>query len=262
MTEKSAASPVALVTGASRGIGRAIAIELGRAGYDLLINYASNEQAAREVQNQIENLGQRAHIVRADVAVAEDRADLVKFAVESFGRLDLLVNNAGIAPRQRVDMLQLSEDSYDELMDTNLKGPFFLTQAISRLMIESIQSGAITHPRIVFITSISAYTSSPFRAEYCLSKAGLSMAVALYADRLSEFGINVYEIRPGIIETDMTGPVHDKYSRMIAEGLTPQRRWGKPDDVAKAVRAIAEGYFDFSTGAIIEVSGGFSIRRL
>ncbi len=256
------AAPVALVTGASRGIGRGIALARARQGYDLLVNYARDEAAARAVQRAIAELGRRAEVCRASVAVPADREALVDFTLEAFGRLDLLVNNAGIAPRQRQDLLEATEESFDEVLGTNLKGPYFLTQRVANEMIRLRRDGVLPTARIVFITSVSAYASSPNRGEYCISKAGLSMAVSLFADRLAEFGIPVFEVRPGIIATDMTGPVKEKYDRLIAEGLLPQRRWGLPEDVGRAVAAIARGDLDYSTGQVIEVGGGFGLRRL
>jgi NAD(P)-dependent dehydrogenase (short-subunit alcohol dehydrogenase family) len=187
---------------------------------------------------------------------------LVDETLRQFGRLDLLVNNAGMAPRQRQDLLEASEASYDEVMTVNLKGPFFLTQRVARVMIEMLQAGQITCPKIINMGSLSTYTSSVNRAEYCLSKAGLGMMTMLFADRLAEYGINVYEVRPGVVETDMTSAVKDKYERLIGEGLMPIRRWGQPDDVAQAVIALAEGYLPYSTGEVINVDGGFHLRRL
>jgi 3-oxoacyl-[acyl-carrier protein] reductase len=187
---------------------------------------------------------------------------MVDFIDRQYGRLDLLVNNAGVAPKQRVDLLQAGEDSFDRLISINLKGPYFLTQLAANRMIEWKRAGRVATPRIVFITSISAYTSSPARGEYCVSKAGLSMVVKLYADRLGEFGIPVIEIRPGIIETPMTSVVKEKYDKLIADGLLVNRRWGQPEDVANVVSAFAQGYMDYSTGESIEVSGGFGVRRL
>ena len=187
---------------------------------------------------------------------------MVEEVLKRFGRLDLLVNNAGIAPRQRQDLLEMREESYDEVLAVNLKGPFFLTQQVARTMIDLLGSGVIENPRIINIGSISAYASSPNRGEYCLSKAGISMITALFADRLAESGIGVYEIRPGVIATDMTDAVKEKYDHLIANGLTPIQRWGQPEDVAKAVVAIAEGAFPFSTGEIFNVDGGFHLRRL
>jgi len=253
---------VALVTGAGRGIGRGIAVALVERGWTVVVNYRNNAEAAAETVRLVEQAGGQALAVQADVAEAADRERLVEATLEKFGRIDLLVNNAGMAPRHRVDILETSEDSYDEVMLVNLKGPFFLTQRVARVMIELLETGVVEQPRIVNIGSLSAYTSSTNRAEYCLSKAGVAMMTALYADRLAEYGILVYEVRPGIVETDMTRAVKEKYDGLIAGGLTPIRRWGRPDDVARAVVALAEGYFPFSTGEVINVDGGFHLRRL
>lgn len=253
----------AIVTGASRGIGRGIALQLAQLGWQIVINYNSNRSAAESTLSDVRNLGADGLIVQANIARLEDHAALVDQTISGFGRIDLLVNNAGIGPRVRVDMLQVGMDSYDEVMDTNLKGPFFLTQRVANAMIEMKQGNIVNAPVIINISSISAYTSSPLRAEYCISKAGLSMTTMLWADRLAEFGINVYEIRPGIIATDLTSVVKEKYDRMIfEEGLTPMRRWGQPEDIGKAVVAIAEGLLPFSTGEVINVDGGFHLARL
>jgi 3-oxoacyl-[acyl-carrier protein] reductase len=254
----------ALVTGASRGIGRAIAVALARQGWSVAINYRGNVEAAVETRMLVEQTGGRGVIIQADVAQADERNHLVEQTLSSFGRIDLLVNNAGMGPRQRMDILETTEASYDEVMAVNLKGPFFLTQRVARVMIELLQAQAIERPKIINIGSVSAYASSVNRAEYCLSKAGIAMMTALYADRLAdaERGINVYEIRPGIIETDMTSVAQAKYDRLIADGLTPIRRWGQPDDVARAVVAIAQDQLPFSTGEVINVDGGFHLRRL
>lgn len=254
---------VAIVTGGSRGIGRGVVLALVQHGWRVVINYRSNQEAAIETQKMVEAAGGSALILQADIANLEDTRSLASGALDHFGRLDLLVNNAGMAPRQRVDMLQVSEGSYDEVMNVNLKGPFFLTQLVANQMIDLVNKGKIDGPKIVNISSISAYTSSPARAEYCISKAGLSMTTSLWADRLSEYGINVYEIRPGIIQTDLTAVVKDKYDRMILqEKLTPIKRWGQPEDIGKAIAAIAEGLFPFSTGEVINVDGGFHLSRL
>lgn len=255
-------SRVALVTGGSRGIGRGIALALGAAGWTVVVNYRGNAEAATDVANAITTEGGQALPLQANIGQAADRERLVQHIMATYGRIDLLVNNAGIAPRQRGDLLDMTEDSYDEVLDVNLKGPFFLTQRVARTMIELVGSGTVTAPKIVNISSISAYTSSPNRGQYCLSKAGLSMLTLVFADRLAEHGINVYEVRPGIIATDMTSAVTAKYDALIANGLTPIQRWGQPDDVAKAVLAIAEGYLPFSTGEVINVDGGFHFRRL
>jgi 3-oxoacyl-[acyl-carrier protein] reductase len=242
--------PVALVTGASRGIGRAIAIELSST-HQVLATYRGRKDAADSLRAQT-----GADIFPCDLASPDDRRALLAFAKQHFGHIDLLVNNAGMAPRERRDILDSTEESFDELINVNLKGPHFLTQQIARAMIEQ-GSG-----RIVFVTSISAYTASVNRAEYCISKAGLSMSVALWAARLAANNIGVFEIRPGIIRTDMISAVEDIYEKRIADGLLPQRRMGESADVARVVRSIAEGSLDYSTGQVINVDGGFHLRTL
>jgi len=255
-------SRVAIVTGAGRGIGRAIALALAARHWSVVINYHANAETAEATRQEAQAVGGQALCIQADVALAADRERLVVATLEQCGRIDLLVNNAGMAPRQRADMLDMSEESYDEVMAVNLKGPFFLTQRVAKAMIALLRRGTISEPKIVNIGSLSAYTSSTNRAQYCISKAGVAMMTALYADRLAEYGINVYEVRPGIIETDMTHSVKGKYDALIAGGVTPIRRWGQPDDVAKAVVAIADGALPFSTGEVINVDGGFHLRRL
>lgn len=252
---------VALVTGASRGIGRAIAIELGRMGFDVLINYRTNTAEAERTAEEIKTVGGRGEIFAADVGNDDDRQRLVTFARELFGRLDLLVNNAGIAPEKRVDLLETSAETFDRLLNVNLKGPFFLSQLVARWMIEQKNLPNYA-PAIVNIGSVSAYAASPERAEYCVAKAGMAMMTKVFAARLAEEGINVYEIRPGVIATDMTAAVKEKYDKQIADGLTPIKRWGTPEDVGRAVAAIASGSFPFSTGEVINVDGGFHLRRL
>jgi 3-oxoacyl-[acyl-carrier protein] reductase len=249
---------VALITGAARGIGRAIAVALAKEKWLVVINYRGNEAAAREALKLAEEAGGRGIIVQADISLTADRARLIAETLAAFGRIDLLVNNAGMAPRKRMDLLEMTEASYDEVMATNLKGPLFLSQRVALRMIECRSEQA----RIVNIGSLSAYTSSTSRGEYCISKAGLGMMTKLFADRLAEYGINVYEVRPGIVRTDMTGAVRDKYDRMIAEGLLPIARWGDPEVVAQAVVAIAQGCFPYTTGEVINVDGGFHLRRL
>ena len=259
---------VALVTGASRGIGRAIAMELSRVNYDVMINYATNEAAADEAAAAVVDASPDPEIhvetCRASIADADARDYLVNETRARFGRLDLLVNNAGIAPAQRVDLLEATTESFDQVVGTNLKGPYFLTQAVARWMIEQRSSGATDgySPAIVNITSISAYAASPERGDYCVSKAGLSMMTKLFATRLASEGIRVYEIRPGVISTDMTSGVKEKYDRLIDADLTPIKRWGTPEDVGRAVAAIATGLLPFSTGEVINVDGGFHLRRL
>ncbi len=332
-------NPVALITGASRGIGRGIALELAKTGHDLVINFAGNETAARQTAADCAAVASdaghsiRAEICQADISVAADRTRLVQFAKEKFGRIDLLVNNAGVAPIVRADLLDATEESFDRLLVINAKGPFFLTQLVAKEMVaqcervagslpairahdgsapslqspvrveasnptetESAESrsggsqrlptrspyevgrgsgrapissgdqgsaGASPYqPKIITITSVSAYTASVNRGDYCVSKAALSMLTPLFAARLAEHGIGVFEIRPGIIATDMTGPVKEKYDHLIANGLTPIKRWGTPEDIGKAVAAVASGVFPFSTGEVINVDGGFHLRTL
>jgi 3-oxoacyl-[acyl-carrier protein] reductase len=260
-------TPVGLVTGASRGIGRGIALELARAGFSVAINYASNQSAAEECRRLCERAKTGAAefgIFHADIARREDRDRLLGAVRERFGWIDLLVNNAGVAPQVRKDILEADEESFDRLVAINLKGPYFLTQAVANFWLsdrERLRS-LLRKPKIVTISSVSAYAVSTNRGDYCLSKAGLSMLTPLFAVRLAEYGINVYEIRPGVVSTDMTSMVKEKYDRMIEEGAWPIRRWGTPEDVGRAVVAIAEERFPFSTGEVINVDGGFHLHRL
>ncbi|HEX2907056.1 MAG TPA: 3-ketoacyl-ACP reductase, partial [Phototrophicaceae bacterium] len=222
---------LALVTGASRGIGRGIALALGQRDWLVVVNYRANHEAAEETVQTIRRGGVTSAAIQGDISQDTDRRHIVDKIVNQYGGIDLLVNNAGMAPRQRLDLLQMTEASYDEVMATNLKGPFFLTQLVARTMIERLKRGvdAAQKPMIINVGSISAYTSSPNRAEYCLSKAGFAMMTALFADALSQYGIAVYEVRPGIIETDMTSGVASRYERLIEQGLTPIQRWGQPE---------------------------------
>jgi NAD(P)-dependent dehydrogenase (short-subunit alcohol dehydrogenase family) len=253
--------PISLVTGAGRGIGRGIAVELAKLGHAVVINYAGNAAAAEECLQLVKAAGGDGVTVQADVAVAADRERLVEATLAAYGRIDLLVNNAGVAPNIRADILAAGEESFDRLININLKGPYFLTQLVARRMIEQVQRGEMP-PRIVTITSISAYTASVNRGDYCVAKAGLAMMTSLYAARLAEHGIGVFEVRPGVIETDMTAGVKEKYDALIAQGAWPLRRWGKPEDIGRAVAAIARGDFPFSTGEVINVDGGFHLRTL
>jgi 3-oxoacyl-[acyl-carrier protein] reductase len=265
MAAMSQSQGVALVTGGSRGIGRGIAIALAQAGFDVVINYAGNRAAAEECQALCRQAGPkgRFEICQGDIGVADDRARLIDFVRTTYGRIDCLVNNAGVAPTVRADMLEADEASFDRLIAINLKGPYFLTQRVASWMIELRQSlGAAYAPKIVTISSISAYTASINRGDYCLSKAGLGMLTKLFAVRLADHGVGVFEIRPGVIQTDMTSGVTAKYDKLIGEGLTPIRRWGLPDDVGKAVAAVAVGSFPFSTGEVINVDGGFHLKWL
>jgi 3-oxoacyl-[acyl-carrier protein] reductase len=261
--------PAALVTGGSRGIGRGICLSLARAGFGVAINYTSNAEAAEEckrlcIEAAPDAKKAKLETVRADISDPKDRARLVEFIEREWGWIDVLVNNAGVAPNVRADLLEATEDSFDRLIAINLKGPYFLTQAVANYWVSGLQylPAGRAKPKVINISSLSAYAASANRGDYCVSKAGLSMATQLFATRLAEYGINVYEVRPGIIATDMTAGVREKYDRMIAEGLTPIARWGTPEDVGHAVAAIAQGALPFSTGEVINVDGGFHIRRL
>jgi NAD(P)-dependent dehydrogenase (short-subunit alcohol dehydrogenase family) len=258
-------NPLALVTGSSRGIGRGIAIELARAAsHDLVINYAGNEAAAADCKTICEQASGgkiQVAIVQGDVSSGSDRAKMVAYVKEKFGRLDLLVNNAGVAPNVRADLLDAGEESFDRLININLKGPYFLTQAAAKLIIASDPLPGVARS-VVNVTSISAFTVSTNRGDYCIAKAGLAMMTKLYAVRLAEHGIGVFEIQPGVIETDMTGPVKEKYDKLFAEGLTPINRWGQPSDIGKCVVAVAKGLFPYSTGQVFNVDGGFHLRTI
>jgi NAD(P)-dependent dehydrogenase (short-subunit alcohol dehydrogenase family) len=242
--------PVAIVTGASRGIGRGIAEELTSTHY-VIGTYRGRRDAAESLRDAT-----GCEITQCDVSVPDDRAALIELARAKFGRLDLLVNNAGVTQRVRADVVEASEESFDELLAINLKGPHFLTQLAARWMLEQGRG------RIVFISSISAYAGSVNRAEYCVSKAALSMSAQIYAQRLAPHGVLVFEIRPGIIRTDMIATVEKLYEERIAGGLLPQRRMGEAADVARAVRAIADGLLDYAAGQVLNIDGGFHLRGL
>ncbi|MDY7108916.1 MAG: 3-ketoacyl-ACP reductase [Planctomycetota bacterium] len=259
--------PVALITGASRGIGRAIALELARGGFDLAANATSWNAAQREsglaeVEDRVMELGAAFEPVPGDLAELADHDRIVAATLNRFGRIDLLVNNAGIAPQPRVDIMEMPPESYDRVMAVNARGTFFLTQRIVRSMLEAIDRGSAMNPVVIFISSVSAVASSVNRAEYCISKAAISRMAQLFADRLAAHGIRVYEIRPGIIRTEMTAPVRETYDRRIAEGLIPQQRWGEPEDIAKVVAQLAGDSLAYATGIVLEISGGMNIRRL
>ncbi|HVU35967.1 MAG TPA: 3-ketoacyl-ACP reductase [Opitutaceae bacterium] len=256
-----------LVTGSSRGLGRGIALELARQGFSVAINYAGNRTAAEETvtacRDAAADAAQRFVPLQADIGQRTDRTRLLAEVLREFGRIDALVNNAGIAPRERADITEASEESFEELVRTNLQGPYFLTQAVTRHWLkERPQPARPEGFKIVFVTSISANTASVNRGDYCVSKAGLAMAVQLWASRLAAENIQVVEVRPGIMATDMTSGVREKYDRMLETGIVPQRRWGTPADVGLAVAAVLTGQLPFSTGAVIPVDGGFHLRRL
>ena len=255
--------PVAVITGASRGIGRAVAIALAGEGYDIAAIARSVDSEGMELLGpEVEKRGAQFFPVGLDISCTKCHKEVVTNILERYDRVDFLVSCAGVAPLQRKDILDMSEDSYDRVMNINLKGPVFFAQKIAREMIWMKEKIQHYRPVMVFITSVSASLSSANRTEYCVSKAGLSMASTVFADRLSGEGILVYEIRPGIIQTDMTIKIKDKYDRMIGEGLVPQKRWGMPEDIGKAVASIARGDWSFSTGMAFEISGGLNIHRL
>lgn len=253
---------VALITGASRGIGNAVALQLAKEGYAIAAASTSQEMSISSNLDKIRTTGQPFLYIQGNISEDGQRKLILERVLSRFGRLDVLVNNAGVAPMTRSDILQMNEESMDHVLGINLKGTFFLTQLAANEMIREINNGSIENPMIINISSISAYVSSTKRGEYCISKAGVSMVTQLYADRLAEYGINVYEIRPGLIHTDMTSGVSSNYDALIENGLTPIKRWGEPEDVANAVSVLCSGKLGFSTGEVINVDGGFHIRRL
>ncbi len=253
---------VALVTGGTRGIGLGIARALARDGFDLVVCGLREEAQVAPALAELRAEGAAAHYVRADVGERGDRLRLVSEIRERMGRLHVLVNNAGVGPRVRADLLEAEEESFERLLRVNLQGPYFLTQSVARWMLEQRQADEGWSGAVVFVTSCSATMVSTNRGEYCVSKAGLAMASQLWAARLAEAGIPVYEVRPGIVRTDMTAGVAEKYDRLIAQGVVPQRRWGVPDDVGRVVAALARGDAPYSTGAVVAVDGGLTIPRL
>jgi 3-oxoacyl-[acyl-carrier protein] reductase len=255
--------PVAVITGASRGIGRSVAIALADEGYDIAAIARSVDSEGMELLGpDIERRGAQFFPVGLDISCTSCQKEVVANILERYGRIDVLVNNAGVAPLQRNDVLDMTEESYERVMNINLKGPVFFAQKIAKEMIWLNQQMADYKPMIIFITSVSAVRSSTNRAEYCISKSGLSMASTVFADRLSSEGIMVYEVRPGIIKTDMTTKIKDKYDKLISEGLVPQKRWGLPEEIGRAVASISRGDWNFSTGMIFEISGGLNIHKL
>ncbi len=263
-----AEAPVALVTGSARGIGRAIGEALLSARYSVVFNGVNQPRIDPDFAHSLDTICRAQNgavhywYKQADIANSAQRGQLIDFMRQECKRVDVLVNNAGVGPDERKDLLEATEESFEKVLKINLQGPYFLTQAVARWMIELVSHVKNFHPIIINISSISAFTSSPNRGEYCVSKAGLSMATKLFADRLASQGIQVFEIQPGIIETDMTKGVKEKYDQMFAQGLTPLNRWGQAEDVAKAVIGIVKGHFPYSTGEIIRVDGGFHLRRL
>lgn len=258
---------VVLVTGASRGLGRGVAECLAGAGYSVAIHYASNEQAARDTADACRKFArdgtQKFEIVGGNIGLDADRRSIFDQTISAFGRLDALVNNAGIAPRVRADITAATEDIFDEVIAVNLKGPYFLSQLAAQYWLAHPgQSRLSTGYKLIFVSSLSANTASVNRGEYCISKAGLGMATQLWAVRLAADGIQVLELRPGIMATDMTAGVKEKYDKLLAEGIVPQKRWGIPSDLGRGVEAVLAGQFPFSTGDVINIDGGFHLRRL
>jgi 3-oxoacyl-[acyl-carrier protein] reductase len=256
------ARPVALITGGTRGLGFGIARALAAAGWDLVVTGVRPAEQVTASLQELEALGATLSYFASDVAVAADRAALAASIRKRYGAVQALVNNAGRAPRVRADLLEASEASFEDLLHTNLQGPYFLTQALARDMVARRETDAAFRAAIVFVTSVSAELASPNRGEYCVSKAGLAMAAKLFAVRLAPHGIPVYEVRPGIISTDMTAGVKEMYDRRIAEGLVPESRWGTGADVGRAVLALVRGDLPYATGTIVHVDGGLSVGRL
>ena len=260
-------TPVILVTGGSRGLGRGIALKLSESGYSVAVNFACNAEAAKKTladchQNKI-SAEQEFASLQADIGRKNNRKNLIKNVLQQFGRLDALVNNAGIAPRVRADILDASEESFEEIMRINLQGPYFLTQQVAKYWLEEKPKPLLKAGfTVIFVSSVSAEAASTNRGDYCISKAGLSMASRLWATRLAGSKIHVFELRPGIMQTDMTAVVKEKYDQLIADGLVPLTRWGTAEDVGLAAAALLAGNFPFSTGSIIDVDGGFHIKRL
>ena len=261
-TTSSDPRPVALVTGGSRGIGFGIALELGRAGFDLAINGVRPESDLGDALDPLRETGATVIYVAADISQPAGRANLLDAIRDQLGRLNVLVNNAGVAPKERLDILDATEESFEYVLGINLRGPYFLTAAAARWMVEQKQSAPDSSFSIINIGSISATVASTNRGDYCVAKAGMGMMTALFAARLGDDNIPVYELRPGITRTDMTAAVTEKYDRLIDEGLCVTRRWGEPSDVGRAATALARGDFPYSTGAIIPIDGGLTLLRL
>ncbi|MHA1732356.1 MAG: 3-ketoacyl-ACP reductase [Promethearchaeota archaeon] len=273
MNDNSDGNPVAVVTGSRRGIGRAIALALMRDGYFVVFHGAS-DALPEDLEAEARAVSGSFTYISADVGIGEGRGKIIELLEREYPGVDVLVNNAGIAPASRVDLLETDPVDFRRVLGVNLEGPFFLSVAVAKLMLRDLErrgevgagakvtAAAARKKYIVNVSSISAYASSPNRPAYCISKAGLGMVTKLFADRLASAGIRVYEVRPGIIKTDMTARVSEKYDELISGGLTPIRRWGLPGDVARAVAALCSGAFDFSTGEVVNVDGGFHLRRL
>lgn len=253
---------IAFITGGTRGIGFGVALALGKAGFDLAVNGIRNEVDVTNSLEELRNLGVNVAYFQGNVAVREDRQAMLDKILSHFESVNVLINNAGIAPRERADILHAKEENWDEVMEINLKGPYFLTQLFANYFVEKKLENPLFEASIINISSISAFVASVNRGEYCISKAGIAMATKLWATRLGEYDIPVYEIQPGIIKTDMTAGVVEKYDKLFQEGITLQRRWGLPDDVGKVAAMLAQGNMPYATGQAIKVDGGLHIQRL
>jgi NAD(P)-dependent dehydrogenase (short-subunit alcohol dehydrogenase family) len=255
-------SRTALITGGTRGIGLGIALELAKAGFNLALNGVREEASVISVLEELRSNSIQAEYFRGDVANKDDREQMAKAVLERFGKINVLVNNAGIAPRERKDILEASEEIFDEVIRTNLRGPYFLTQLVANSMIKRKKQFPDDFFCIINVSSVSATVASVNRGEYCISKAGIAMATKLWAARLGEFDIPVYEIQPGVIQTDMTSGVQEKYDKLFQEGMAVQKRWGQPSDIGKVAVAMASGNMPYSTGQVVQVDGGMTIQRL
>jgi len=253
---------VALITGGTRGIGLGIAERLAKEGCFLVLNGIRNKEDVKNVIDNLREKGTTAYYIQGNIGVEKDREKIINYVADRFGRLNVLVNNAGMAPRERKDILQTTVESFEEVLQVNLTGPYFLTQLAANWMIKQSKEDNTFEGSIINISSISATIASTNRGEYCISKAGISMVTQLFATRLGDFNIPVYEVRPGVIDTDMTAKVKDKYDKLIAKGLCIQKRWGRPGDVGKAVASLVRRDFPYSTGQVIMVDGGLTISRL
>jgi NAD(P)-dependent dehydrogenase (short-subunit alcohol dehydrogenase family) len=254
--------PTALITGGSRGIGLGIAVELAKARFNIVINGIRKQAVVQPILDGLKAFGVKVVYAQGDVSKKEDRKNILNTVLTEFGSVNVLVNNAGIAPRERADILEAKEEIFDEVLETNLKGPYFLTQLFANHMVEQKQKNKDFECCIINVSSVSATIASVNRGEYCISKAGIAMATKLWAARLGEYNIPVYEIQPGVIKTDMTEAVTEKYDKMFSEGLALQKRWGLPEDIGKVAAAMATGMMPYSTGQVVMVDGGMTIQRL
>ncbi len=255
-------SKIAFITGGTRGIGLGIAVELAKIGFDLAVNGIREESAVKPVIEDLKKFGVQVIYVRGDVSKKDDRQRMVSEILERYGKINVLVNNAGIAPPERKDILEATEESFEYVLNINLRGPYFLTQLTANQMIELKSQNPEEFFCIVNVSSVSASVASVNRGEYCISKAGIAMATKLWAARLGEFDIPVYEIQPGVIKTDMTSGVTEKYDRLFQQGLAIQQRWGTPEDIGKVAAAMASGNMPYSTGQVVLVDGGMMVQRL